>query len=71
MLGGLWPGQGMDRFVRQHVAAEWVTSLLPHTALVLGAEAGAILPLGGSRSFITDRKAHSLLLGGGGGGDHR
>ena len=54
-LGGLWPGTGVPRFARQHLAAEWILSLLPQTALVLNADAGAICPLGGSATHITDR----------------
>ena len=54
-LGGLWPGGHVCRFARQHLAGEYTFSLLPGTACVLAAEAGALLPLNQSPTHITDR----------------
>ena len=54
-MGGLWPGDHICRFARQHLAGEYTFSLLPGTAFVLSAEAGGILPLNSSPTHITDR----------------
>ena len=54
-LAGLWPGDHVCRFARQHLAGEYTFSLLPGTAFVLSAEAGGILPLNSSPTHITDR----------------
>lgn len=53
-VAGLWPGNKVLRYARQHVRAQWVQQLFGDMVFSLGAEAGIMLPLGkGWRSTST------------------
>lgn len=64
-VGGLWPGQNVSRYGRQHLQSTWLLPLSEAAALALTGEAGLLLPLAarpwaGKATCITDRCAETM-----------